>query len=297
MKVCFAVPVRDKCKHLRRTVDSVLKQSYSPMEILFSDQGSVDGSYEELVRLTSTYDGPNTVRILRCPVLEPRGMAGLNEHLNWIHNQTDAEIFVNSAADDMSLPERTAKVIRAFEEFDPAMVLNGMFFANPDGKYDGETGYPTEDGWVRADEVYTRYIGGSTPQSWTRAFYEKVEGLQGIGSPDMVLPFLACLDKGAYYLNERLHIYIKHTDSGNTGLEGVYRAAKTDDERLQLEELMHFQVSVGMFTAANKAKAAGLMTVEGTNAIVTGIIDRAASWQNCRHKMTLLKVPPISFKT
>jgi hypothetical protein len=113
----------------------------------------------------------------------------------------------------------------------------------------------------------------------------------------MVLPFLACLDKGAYYLNERLHTYCKTVDENNTGLEGVYAAAKDDNEKLALEELMHFQVLAGIFTAGQKMQEAGLITEEGNAALITQILDRSASWQNTRQKLSLLKIQPRMFKT
>lgn len=223
-------------------------------------------------------------------------MAGLNEHLNFIHNQTDADVFISSAADDVPNIARARKTIEAFEKFDPSMVITAMWFANPDGSYHGETGHPTEDGWVKVSEVYTHFVGGSTTQAWTRNFYEKIGGLQGVGSPDMVLPFLACIDKGAYYLNERLHTYCKVVDQNNTGLEGVYAAAKDDNEKLAIEELMHFQVLAGIFTAGQKMQEANLITPEANAALVEQILDRSASWQNTRQKMTMLKVQPRMFK-
>jgi glycosyltransferase involved in cell wall biosynthesis len=296
VRVCFAVPVRDKAKYLRRTAQAVLSQDSQPLEILFSDQGSTDGSWEILKDIKDKYDGPHNLRIVQCPETEIRGMPGLNEHLNWIHNQTDAEVFISSAADDVPYKQRARKTIEAFEKYNPSMVITGMYFAKPDGSYDGETGFPTVDGWVTVDDVYTKFVGGSTTQAWTRSFYEKIDGLQGVGSPDMVLPFLAILDKGAYYLNERLHVYCRVVDEHNTGLEGVYAAAKDDNEKLAIEELMHFQVTAGIYTAASKMKEAGLSTADATNALVAQIVDRAASWQNTRQKMSLLKVQPRLFK-
>lgn len=296
MKVCLAIPVRDKAKFLHRAVQAALSQDFSPLEIILSDQGSKDGSLALLKELASKYDGPHKVRVLECPITNIRGMPALNEHLNWIHNQTDADTFVSCAADDWDLPTRVSRTVEAFQKHNPSMVLCAQYWADEDGKYGGETGWPLEDGWVKPDEVYTRYIGGSTIHAWTREFYEKIDGLQGVGSQDMVMPFLACLDKGCYYLNERLHVYLKTADPDNTGLEGVYRATESEDEKLKLEELMHFQVTAGIFTAATKMNNAGLANADGVNALVTQIVDRAASWQKVRQLMALKQLQPLVFK-
>lgn len=267
------------------------------MEVIFSDQFSTDGSWEILKDVAEKYDGKHKLRIMQCPEVSLKGMPGLNEHLNWIHNQTDAEVFISSAADDYPLISRARKTIEAFEKFSPSMVITGMYFANEDGSYHGETGFPNEDGFVKVEDVYSKMVGGSTTQAWTREFYEKIKGLQGVGSPDMVLPFLACVDKGAYYLHERLHVYCKVVDEHNTGLEGVYAAAKSDEERTALEELMHFQVLAGIYTAAAKMQDAGLSTQDANNAIIEQILDRSASWQNVRQRMSLQKIQPMMFKT
>jgi len=296
VRFCFAVPVRDKAKYLRRTVNAVLSQDCQPIEVIFSDQCSTDGSWEILQDVASKYQGPHHLRIMQCPETQIRGMAGLNVHLNWIHNQTDADVFISSAADDLPMPSRARKTIEAFEKYNPSMVITGMYFLEEDGKYHGETGFPEEDGWVNVEQVYSYFIGGSTTQAWSRSFYERINGLQGVGSPDMVLPFLACLDKGAYFLKERLHCYCKVVDENNTGLEGVYAAAKTDEEKLALEELMHFQVTAGVFTAALKMQEAGMVTDQANGAIVNYILDRAASWQNVRQRMSLQKIQPLMFK-
>lgn len=296
MRVCFAVPVRDKLKYLPRCLQYALGQEFSPLEVIFSDQGSVDGSWELLKEAHAKYDGPHAFRIMQCPHTDIRGMPALNEHLNWIHNQTDADIFISCAADDFSFPQRTPKVVRAFEEFSPSMVANGQFFCDDKGMYQGETGYPDADGWVRVEELYTRLIGGSTIHAWTRELYEKVDGLQGVGSPDMVLPFLAVLDKGCYYLQERLHCYCQTSDENNTGLEGVMRAAKTKEEVMQIEELCQFQITAGLFTAALKMSEAGLWTAAGQNAIVEQVMDRANGWQHVRQRMAAAKVLPLGFK-
>ena len=81
-------------------------QTYQPLEILLSDQGSVDGTTTILDDLTRTYNGPHQVRRLQCPVVAPRGMPGLNEHINWAMTQTDADVIVSLSADDYDLAQR-----------------------------------------------------------------------------------------------------------------------------------------------------------------------------------------------
>jgi len=67
VKVTFLVPTRNKVQWVERAANSYLRQIYSPMEIVFFDQASTDGTLEILKSLQAKYDGPNTVRVLSCP--------------------------------------------------------------------------------------------------------------------------------------------------------------------------------------------------------------------------------------
>jgi glycosyltransferase involved in cell wall biosynthesis len=300
VKVAFIIPARDKEKHVRRAMRSAFKQTYSNMEIVVSDQGSLDNTRKVIHEAAKEYTGPNKLTLLDCPITKYRGMPGLNQHLNWIVENVDADIFMCSAADDFSLPRRAELTVAAFEQHKPSMVATGMYFADEGTelgvKYGGESGYPTEDGWVKFEEVFPRYIGGSTTQAWTREFYEKIGGLDGVGSPDIIMPFIACLDKGMWYIQERLHTYCRIVGKENTGLQSVMDAMTTDAERLQIEEIIHFQVTCGLYACLGKMGKCELTTEAALHALTTQILDRNASWVNTRQKMTFDGVPPIAFK-
>ena len=298
MKVAHLLTARDKVHYVGDAVKSMFMQTHRPLEILLSDQGSTDGTAAILDDLARTYNGPHTVRRLNCPHTEVRGMPGLNTHINWAMTQTDADIIVSLSADDYDLAQRVELVVKAFEEFHPSMVLGGMYYVNPEMKYLGETPWPQEDGWCKVEEMFPKFVGGSTIQSWAAEFFHKVRGLTGVGSPDVVLPLLAVLDKGAYYVHARAHAYRKVVGEQNTGLESIHDAyPEGDPRRVQMEELIHFQVLAGHYTTLMKMDAAGLRTDEAIHALATAILDRSASWTNTRQRMSLEGIPPIPFKT
>jgi len=300
MKAAFMLNARDKAKHVEFAARSMFLQQDCTLEILLSDQGSKDGTAEILDRVAAEYSGPHTVRRLNCPpeVCAPRGMPGLNAHINWAMTQTDADVILQLSADDYALPGRAAAVLRAFEAHKPSMVLTGMYYVNEDCKYLAESAWPDKDGWCLVEEMFPKAVGGSASQAWTHEFFDKLGGLQGVGSQDVIMPFLACLDKGAYYLRERLHCYRKVVDPKNTGLEGVYYAyPEGHPMRLQLEELMHFQVMAGMYACLGAAQRLGLMTEAANAALANAILDRSASWCATRQNMSFAGVAPLPFRT
>jgi glycosyltransferase involved in cell wall biosynthesis len=293
MKTAFVIHVRNKANDIRRAAECALGQSYGPMEIIFSDQGSTDGTLEILKDIAARYDGPQTVRVLECPHTELKGHPGMNAHVNWIHDQSDADIFLMASGDDYSLGDRAEKMVRAFETHKPDMVLTGIYFVKPDDVIDGYSFYPEEDGWVKTEDLISKCIGGSSSMGWTRDFFKRAGGLQGTMTYDVVLPFLATLMNGCYYLKERLHCYVAHASEENTGLEGQLRAATTDEKKSQLEELMHYQITSNLCMLAKRVEDLGLNNDVSSEALFGAIVGRAYSWANARERLTLSRTQPM----
>jgi hypothetical protein len=213
--------------------------------------------------------------------------------------QFDCPYIIQLSGDDYSLQGRAAKTLEAFRTQDPSMVLTGQYTVDEEMKYVAETGYPLMDSWVKIEDVFPKYVGGSCSQAWSREFYYKIQGIKGcLGSSDVLMPFLSVLYKGCYYLNERLQCYRKVLGPDNTGLESVMFAIPEEDKagRKQLEELIHFQVIVGLYEVLGKMYEAKLETRPAEEALSLAISDRAASLVRCRKDLSLMRVPPLPFK-
>lgn len=300
MKVAHIVLCRDKAPVVAMSARSVLAQNYvededGPLHVILSDQGSKDGTLDILKALKNDYSGPHRVSVLECPNTDPVGMTGANAHLQWIHDNTDAEFFLITAASDWAHPDRTARCVEAYKQHKPDMVITAQQFIALDGTVSGVTIHPKEDGMVDSAECLDQLVGGSTAQSWTREFIDAIGGFKSVASFDAYGPFLATCRKGAYFLREELHAYIQDADINNTGLEGVYRAAD-EDARKQIEELMHFQVCSGMVKAARVLGEWGVNTPDKMNPIYMQIIGRAASWCEIREKLTYQRTPPMAMR-
>lgn len=301
MKAAFVLPCRNKEKHVGLCVRSILAQTYSPMEFIFSDQGSTDDTLNEIIKAVDGYSGPNEVRIVRCPDTEPIGMRGMNAHCNWLNRQTDADIIISGSCDDINHPMRAELVIDAFERHNPAMVLTATEFINEAGETQGLTPFPLESRFVTGKETIEQCVGGSSSIAWSREFYERVGGVHNTTSQDVFLPYLASQDRGLYFLRDALYAYVQRADPENLGLEGVYRAAQTNEERLQTLELMHYSSLSTYRMAAIKAEELypkwSEPGNEDKNAILCVIAGRGAAWADVRDQMTLLKVQPKLLKS
>ena len=168
MKAAHIVTARNKERYVGACVDGVLAQTYSPMELIFSDQGSTDGTLGVIIEKCKDYKGLNTVRILQCPDVPPQGMSGLNAHINWLNKQSDADIIIQTSADDLDHPERDKFVIEAYEKHNPAVVLTTQKFIadnTEETEILGITGFPLKDGFVSGAEDLQRMVGSSSSLS------------------------------------------------------------------------------------------------------------------------------------
>lgn len=321
-KVSFIVPCRDKAGFVANTVKSVLAQTYSPMEIVLSDQGSVDGTYDIIKGLADSYTGENTVRVLQCPETDYRGMAGLNKHLNWLHTQIDGDVVIMCSADDLNHEDRAKYTVEAFEQQNPSYVGTCVQYCDGDLQWKGEqTAYTldgklvTEDGWVNPAQCVRELIGSSASSAWARDLWDRFAPLRGIESQDMILPIMALMERGLWYVAKPLHCYIRHASLNNTGLEGCLKAAAemrdngaTDEEKAQGEaecaaytELVNFHCTSNYFAILRRItemQMKGKFEVEGDlyHAIQEKAFHSANGWSMARDNVIMARVQPKMMK-
>lgn len=301
-KVSFIVPCRDKEKFVGDTVNTVLAQTYSPMEIVLSDQGSVDDSLNIMKSMAQRYTGPNKVRVLECPDTEAKGMAGLNRHLNWLDTQIDGDIVVMCSADDLNHPERVEHTVKAFEEHNPSYVGTMVQYLNPDFKENKNsevqiTAYGDQDRFVDPVDNVEKLVGSSASSAWSRDLFTKYGPMKGIESQDVLLPFFATIERGLYYVAKPLHAYIKRADKNNTGLEGCLRAAENPAEVAAYSELVNFHCTSNWF-AIMRRLALGQIPLANNlqEAIFNKAIEYSNLWCMSRDQLILDRHNPLPMK-
>ena len=296
MKVSCLVPVRNKAFFVGHTIKSTLDQTY-PCEILLSDQGSTDGSLDILKYHQSAYRGPHKVRLLQCPVTEPKGMSGFNAHIHWMMGQTDADLIIIVSADDLNHPDRVKRTVEEYQMHRPSFIGTKMQFLTPpaDGslkmEVEGITAFdPKGSRFITAREHIEQLVGGSVSTAWDREFYEKIGGLSRHMIPDVYLPFLATLDRGFYMIDEQLFAYIRHPGEGNTGIGGRMLAVEQDGEMLFLNELANYQIVSTYYEAGRVAVRTFPEAWEGSDAseaLYQNIVHRTNDWVLCRDYMNV----------
>jgi glycosyltransferase involved in cell wall biosynthesis len=106
----FALAAMNQERFIREAVEAAFAQTYSPLEIILSDDCSSDRTFEIMSALAVGYRGPHRVVLNRNPIC--RSIGG---HINRIMEISNGELILAAAGDDVSLPARAQVVRDAWE--------------------------------------------------------------------------------------------------------------------------------------------------------------------------------------
>ena len=104
--VTFYVMAYNQERFVREAIEGALTQTYSPLEIVLSDDCSTDGTFEIMQETIKGYSGPHSVVLNRTS----RNL-GVSAHVNAIMELARGELIVASDGDDVSLPHRTEQCV------------------------------------------------------------------------------------------------------------------------------------------------------------------------------------------
>jgi hypothetical protein len=138
-RITLLVLAYQQAAHIEGAVRSALAQACEPIEIILSDDASVDGSFEKMQALGQQYAGPHRIRLNRNET-----NLGIGQHYNRLITQACGELIVTQAGDDISLPQRVARIAAAWDADGQRRDLIASHLI--DMAYDG-----TEQGLMRAD--------------------------------------------------------------------------------------------------------------------------------------------------
>lgn len=110
--VSFCVKSYNQRRYLKAALDGAWAQTYRPLEIVVSDDCSTDGSWEEIQAFAASHPTPEGVTV----VLN-RNERNLGNLGNWekLCSLVHGELIVKADGDDISLPERTERIVAAWE--------------------------------------------------------------------------------------------------------------------------------------------------------------------------------------
>ncbi len=95
--ITFALFAYNQEEFIKEAVISTFSQTYSPLEIILSDDCSNDNTFSIMEDLASNYSGPHIIKLNRNPV-----NLGIGSHVNKLVELAAGELIVAGAGDDIS---------------------------------------------------------------------------------------------------------------------------------------------------------------------------------------------------
>lgn len=102
--VTFALFAYNQERFIREAVEGALAQTYSPLEIILTDDCSPDRTFEIMQEMAASYRGPHQIHVNRA-----HSNRGVSAQIDAAVKLVKGEWIVVAAGDDISLPNRVAE--------------------------------------------------------------------------------------------------------------------------------------------------------------------------------------------
>lgn len=202
--VTFAILTYKQEDLVGEAMRAALAQTYTPLQILVSDDSSGDRTLEIAKEATRGYSGPHELTF----VSTPRNL-NICDHIHWMMQHAKGDLVVYAPGDDVSYPERTQRNVDVWLAGNRSAhsVYSRMEYYTLAGKVLGAPKYPVEpEDLAKAVEQGVQ-VSGCT-NAWTHDIFD-VFGpmLPGSAYEDMIMPFRARLLGGVAFIDEVLVKY------------------------------------------------------------------------------------------
>lgn len=193
-------------KYIKDACVAALAQTYSPLEIIFSDDCSSDRTFELIEGIVENYKGPHKIRINR-----NEKNLGLIGHVNKAFEISSGDLIVAAAGDDVSLPNRVKCLADAYELNERrALVIHSSATKINDLNHAlGIFVPPVIDSpmsFVELVDCQSLYIGATA--AWSRSIYTSFGPIVFADAyEDLVLGFRAVVKDSLLYVNMPLVQY------------------------------------------------------------------------------------------
>jgi glycosyltransferase involved in cell wall biosynthesis len=185
-------------------IAGALAQTYSPLEIIISDDNSTDNSYSLICEAVDKYDGPHDVITIK-----NEQNLGIGAHINKLMQLARGEIIVASAADDISLPERVETLVAEWLKTDCTvdMLHSQVMKMTPDGQIIQHNYSVNHQCSELSEFIKTNVIIGAS-EAWTRRLYDRFGPLNPeVVHEDRTIGFRALLGGGIRFIETPLVKY------------------------------------------------------------------------------------------
>jgi glycosyltransferase involved in cell wall biosynthesis len=213
---------------IAEAIAGALAQTYTPLEIIVSDDASRDDTFAVMQAALAGYAGPHRVVLNR----NPRNL-GIGAHLSHLVAMSRGELLFVAAGDDVSLPQRCERVVAAWLASARQLDLIAAALVDIDDQGRGRASITPSDlasyrdaaDWI----AQPPFVVGAA-QAWTRRLFERFGPLpEGVVAEDLLMVFRAIVSGGALTLSEPL---VRYRRGGISRRRRALRAGEVVDRLL-----------------------------------------------------------------
>lgn len=221
--ITFAVSAYNQVRFIRDAIEGAFSQTYSPLEIILSDDRSTDGSFAVMHEMASNYSGPHRIILNR----NDRNL-GFCGHINRLMELTSGELVITAQGDDISMPERAEFIREAWEYSGRSVtsIYSDYFVIDETGvQWDWEKRGKKKDGPLfvvqRGDlrefmAVMRPMVHGCT-HAWSRCLFNHFGQLpERVRLEDFLLSFRSLAINGILYIDRPLIKYRRHDQNNSS---------------------------------------------------------------------------------
>lgn len=201
--ITFALFAYNQEKYIREAIEGAFSQTYSPLEIILSDDASSDGTYQIMRDEAEKYKGPHKIIINKNVCNQ-----GIGGHINKIMSISSAEMIIIAAGDDVSRRDRAQEVYEKWKSCNFATISIHSGWCKIDEH--GNKLRVEENRWkedindIEKTLKKKAYVLGAT-HAWHRNVF-KFFGplLEGVTYEDQAIQIRSALIGRVCYINEPL---------------------------------------------------------------------------------------------
>lgn len=204
--VTFVMFSYNQERYIEDACRAALAQTYSPLEIIFSDDCSVDRTFELLEAIVKSYKGPHKTILNR-----NQKNLGLINHVNKLFEISSGDLMVIAAGDDISLSDRVECLVHAFNQGGKkALVIHSSAMKINELNIELGILIPPVIGQsmstVELADCQSLYIGATA--AWSRSLYKEFGPIVFQDAyEDLVLGFRAVIKHSLAYVDKPLVRY------------------------------------------------------------------------------------------
>jgi glycosyltransferase involved in cell wall biosynthesis len=229
-------------RHIEEAARGCLAQQCEALQIVLSDDASSDRTHAILSSIAATYAGPHRVVVRR----NERNL-GIAAHYNRLIDESCGELLITAAGDDVSLPDRVARLLAAWDATGQRADLVASHLIDIDGAgvehgvlaVDDLAAHGGVDGWCRRRPFV---IGAG--HAFTRRLMRRFGPIDGaVPYEDQILVFRALASGGAATVDAPLVRYRRGGESArpvfaSAAHERAWRLRRLHGEIAEREQLM-----------------------------------------------------------